>query len=507
VWAVVAVACGLPLAWLVGVLVTRPEAWRGAVPDAYGLALLGRTLAYTSASATLALILAVAPAIYLGLSRRAAWVAVLLPLPLLLPSVVLTYGWSSLLSLMGVEPRPASALDVARCVVALGAILWPAPCAAVAFFLARLDPGVVLQARLDGAVGRVLVRLLAGPAVVGWLVAWLLASQEFAVFEPTGIRVVATEVRAVFETGAFLREDPSDDGEPIDRSQSARTAAALAVLLPTLAITAGVVAVGAAVARGAAEGLTLTREPVPLRLGVGWAIGSGLVVAATLGLPVAALAMSLRGEFDLGRVLVEYAPQLGRSIGLGAATAAVGVACMAMASVARPRGAAVVAIAAFLVGGQWSAIALIRVFNRDGLGWLYDSPALAVVAYLSRFLWVALLAASVGWGPDVRWLRDLAASDGAGGWRGLRYVLGPVLWPLYAGAAVLVLTLAVTEVPATTLLQPAGTIVPLLMTWAHTLRFDPMIEAGLLLSAIGLAGGCVAGGLLWMSHRGHGVEG
>ena len=35
----------------------------------------------------------------------------------------------------------------------------------------------------------------------------VLASQEFAVYEPTGISVVATEVRMVFETGAFSGED------------------------------------------------------------------------------------------------------------------------------------------------------------------------------------------------------------------------------------------------------------------------------------------------------------
>ena len=67
--------------------------------------------------------------------------------------------------------------------------------------LRRVDADVQQQALLDGALLRVTARQLAGPAAAAMACVVVLASQEFAVYEPTGISVVATEVRMVFETG------------------------------------------------------------------------------------------------------------------------------------------------------------------------------------------------------------------------------------------------------------------------------------------------------------------
>ena len=62
--------------------------------------------------------------------------------------------------------------------------------------LRRLDPMLQQQALLDGALRRFTLRHLLGPIVASLAIVTVLASQEFAVYEPTGISVVATAIAA-----------------------------------------------------------------------------------------------------------------------------------------------------------------------------------------------------------------------------------------------------------------------------------------------------------------------
>jgi DNA-binding beta-propeller fold protein YncE len=138
---------------------------------------------------------------------------------------------------------------------------------------------------------------------------------------------------------------------------------------------------------------------------------------------------------------------------------------------------------AFLVGGQLLAVALVRIYNRRLLGmddWLYDSPASAVLAYTARFGWIALASGLATHGGGWRSLREQAAIDGAGPLRTMWSVVLPIAWPSLLASGLVIAALALTEVPATVLLAPQ-TLVPLLMTWVHMLRFEPMIEASLLM--------------------------
>jgi hypothetical protein len=156
-------------------------------------------------------------------------------------------------------------------------------------------------------------------------------------------------------------------------------------------------------------------------------------------------------------------------------------------------------LATFLIGGQLLAIALIRLYNRPVLAmdhWIYGGPPIMVMAYLGRFGWLALLGAAATWSGPWRMLRAQAAVDGAGPLAAARHIIWPLAWPLIVGSALLVLVLSLTEVPATVLATPHNPpqIIPMLMTWVHTLESDPMIESSLLmvlvvlvLSALGLA--------------------
>ncbi len=87
-----------------------------------------------------------------------------------------------------------------RCIWSLGTWLWAVPATLVGLSLRRMDTVVQQQAVLDGALLRITLRQLLGPIVASVAIVTVLATQEFAVYEPTGISVVATEVRMVFDT-------------------------------------------------------------------------------------------------------------------------------------------------------------------------------------------------------------------------------------------------------------------------------------------------------------------
>ena len=220
----------------------------------------------------------------------------------------------------------------------------------------------------------------------------------------------------------------------------------------------------------------------------------GIVLALSIiAIPIVTMMLSLHRAFDLARIVNEYLPQLRGSISLALFSAIIASSCAIIVCI---RGlsarAMIVPVAAFLIGGQWIAIALITVFNRPWLLQVYDSPAMPVIAYLCRFLWIALIAAMLTWSASMRGLRELASTDGAGRFATWRFIILPITWPLLLGASILIFTLSLTEVPATTLLQPAQTLVPMLMTWAHRLNYPAMIEASLLLVLIVMASGIIA---------------
>jgi ABC-type Fe3+ transport system permease subunit len=487
VWLAVGLCCVVPVGWLAIYLLAEPSAWAAIVPDGFRSKLIGKTLLLNAAAATLATVVAVGPAVVMGLSRRAAIYALVVPLPLVLPTLVLSYGWSQACVLIGLEPRPQSFLDVTRCVVALASWLWPVPAIVAAFFLRRVDPALLLLARVDGAWWRIVLRLLVGPLLVGWAIAMTLAMQEFAIFEPTGISVIATEARAVFETGMSLHQS-------VAVGQPSRVAAAVGVLAPAVVVSMILSGVAAIAARRILSDFNATddRRPSIVRPGTACHLLSIGAILLAVVVPIAALISSHRGSFDLARVLNAHGPELLGSLRLALWAGLVGTAVAVGSQWAPPRGLLVVAVVCFLAGGQWIAIALITLWNRLGWAWVAESDVLPTLAYGSRFLWIALAAGVASRGAGLRWLTDQASVDGAGRWQTWRGVVFPFAWPAILAAALLIVALASTEVPATTLLSPGGTLVPMLMTWAHTLRYDPMIEASLLLVGVALFVGLVS---------------
>lgn len=515
---VVLIASGIPLAWLLWQLISRPWIIASAWPDAFRFELLCRTLAYNGLAALIAAILGLPVGIVLGRGRgfiaKLLWIA--LPVSLLLPSLTYAYGWSQFFRLLDVHFEPAGKADVARCIWSLATWLWPIPATAVGVALRRMDVQLQLQALLDGALWRVTLRALAVPLAAGIAIAAVLAVQEFAVFEPTGISVVATEVRMVFETGAFSSPDNPitapmtgmglNNASPHAlEGQHTRAANALAVSLPLL-IVIGLIATPVIVISRklpAAEEIDVGPWPRPLDAR-GWvkACAVASVVIAVV-VPTLSLVLSLKVHRSPRIVWDEFSPQVLGSLSIALVTGFVAFGMALWGAVRRTPGMLFLALVTFLLGGQLIAIAQIYMYNRPATSWFYNAPPVIVLAFLARFGWVAMVAGQTTWSPHWKGLRDLAAMDGAGAVRTASSVLWPLAWPVLLAASVLVMALCLTEVPATLLISPQRPpmLTPMLMTWVHMLRYDAMIEASLLLIGIVALLGAVVAALVWLQVR------
>ncbi len=179
----------------------------------------------------------------------------------------------------------------------------------------------------------------------------------------------------------------------------------------------------------------------------------------------------------------EFGPQVQGAMLVAVEAAVVAIVSAMFVGAAWMPGMLAIAAASFLVGGQLLAIGLIRIYNRPGLFWAYNCSVVPVVAYLGRFGWLAVAAGRGTWSRPWRELRDMAALDGASAMKVASHVVWPLAWPVLLAGGLLVGALSLTEVPATVLLMPQNpqVLTPTLMTWVHMARYDPMIEASLVM--------------------------
>jgi ABC-type Fe3+ transport system permease subunit len=500
-------------------LFSTRDALQALHPFGFHMKLLGRTLLFNGGVATIATILALPVAVVLGKAR--AWVAVvlgmILPVALLLPSIVYAYGWMQVLRLGNVFPMPASTGDVWRCIWTLATWLWAIPAGVIGLSLRRLDGDLQQQALLEGAYWRIVGRQLFPAALAAFAIVMILAMQEFSVYEPTGISVVATEVRTVFETGqvglwtgalATVQSGQGISLPPADQQKNA--AAALVTAFPMLCVIGILSVVAGTLAARQETTDTVDVAPKPRVLEAGWlSIGlSALVIAGVLVLPFVAMLVSIHRSFDLGRVWRTFYPPVLGTLSVGGMTALVGIALSAGGLVRRFHWPLVIGLVTFLVGGQMLAIALIRLYNHPSLrltySWIYNGPGIVVMAYVARFGWLAMWASRSTWGARWRGVREMASVDGASPWAVARFVVWPMAWPVVAACGVLLMLLSMTEVPSTVLLNPMRPpmLVPQLMTWVHMLRSDDMLEGALLLAGIVIVLGLIGVGLAFLARGG-----
>src|SRR5690606_11777625 len=224
---------------------------------------------------------------------------------------------------------------------------WPIPAAAIALAWRRLPAPVLDAARLDGARRAITARLLVGPAFAGWAGAFLLAGQNLAASDLSGIVVASVAVRDTFQLGKG--------------DQSARLASAVAVGLPGFLATAAVAVAGWIVfrmsiryGRDEADGEMHARD---LPASSWLARAAWVVLLVTLVPPIAALAVT-SGGLDLAEALEAHGRDLRYGLLLaGGAGLVCGIAGL-LGTITPPRRAMIVSLAAFLLGGQFLAMGL-----------------------------------------------------------------------------------------------------------------------------------------------------
>jgi ABC-type Fe3+ transport system permease subunit len=516
------ICCAMPLVWMVVAVILNPQVRHEIVLSQFRFSLLERTLGYNALAAIIATLMGIPAALVLGRGRpwlsRIMWV--LLPSALLMPSLSYAYGWSQVVRVLqdhvyDFSMPAAGKLDVFRCVWSLAAWLWAVPAGLIGLALRRMDTNVQQQALLEGALYRITLRQLMGPIIASLAVVTVLASQEFAVYEPTGISVVATEVRMVFVTGSLSSPDNSIAGavtQPPDvksPDQAARAAASVVTTMPLLGCIGllAITSIWGVKRSSASDAVTVGRWPRCLDA-PRWA---GAITVALLmlnvGVPVLTLVGSLHRKFSISFMLQVFGPEVMGAILVGCITAIL-LAVAAFSCAGRwTRSLMFWAGTSFLIGGQLLAIALIRIYDRelfphftdwvaslighprivktpfDLSHWMYNAWPVPVIAYAGRFGWLAMAAGRSTWTASWKELRDMASLDGAGTFRTACSVIWPLAWPILIAGALLVGALSLTEVPATVILFPMNppVLTPRLMTWLHQRRSDDMIDASLLM--------------------------
>jgi iron(III) transport system permease protein len=113
----------------------------------------------------------------------------------------------------------------------------------------------------------------------------------------------------------------------------------------------------------------------------------------------------------------------------------------------------------YALPGVVLAVACILIFLRPlpllGVS-LYGTLGIIFVAYLARFLVLALAPVAAGYQQIDRSLEEAAALDGAGFWDRLRYLFGPLLLAPVAAGGLLVFMTAYNELTVSALLWSSG---------------------------------------------------
>ncbi len=476
-------------------------------PGAVGATLLdGRYLGLLASSALVAGV-AAATATALGLplgilTTRIAFpgrriVAALMIGPILVPPVLTTVAWTFAL---GADASKAILYNRIAGGALLGAGLLSLVAVPVAMTLDRIDPRLLEVARVGAGTRRterrIIAGVIAGPTLVGALLAFALACTEHASLSFVFVDQVAAAEVAVRMGGEF------------DRAGAAAAAAPI-VALAALAILAS----RFASARGAAAAQDPgghARAPQPERRGALVAIGALILSFALLApgllLPVGyLLKLALSADGALGRAIELGGDQLRSSVVVAAcaATGATLLAGLAAAGLLRaPRWLAApvetIAILPLGVAGAVTATGMIALWNRSGPAWLpdavrphvvYDSLAILVHAGIARFAPIALIVIVAGLRRTDPQLYEAASTCGMGALGRARHIGLRTAWPALLAAWLLVFALAAGEVSANDVLRPPGrdTLPLLLFNLLHFGRDADVAAMALLLLGVVLA--------------------
>ncbi len=423
------------------------------------LELLARSVALTVIVTSASLVLGVAAALLVTRTdvpgRKV--LAVLLGLPLAVPSYVAAYAW------LTTAPWARGLLGAS---VVLTLVSYPYVYLPVAAAIRRTDPAAEEVARSLGlsqwaAVRRVGIPALRPAAASGALLVALYTLSDFG--------AVAMLQCDVFTRAIFTSYTASFDRTP---------AAVLACLLVALTL---VITLGERRTRGRVEtarvgaGLARPHERIALGRSRAPACAAGLaLLALALGVPVAALARWMLVSVNAGVGLDTLGASAWATVqfalagAIGCTLLAVPVGILAARHPGRVTRAIETATwSGHALPGLVVALSLVFFGIRVVPAWYQQAPLL-VFAYVVLFLPAAVGAvrASVALSPPA--LEDVARSLGHTRLATWRRVTLPLAAPGIATGAALVMLTAAKELPATLLLHPTGVDTLATRLWSYT---------------------------------------
>jgi iron(III) transport system permease protein len=384
-----------------------------------------------------------------------------------------------LLEPLGVERVP-EIYGLPGAVLALTLSTYPYVYLLAAAALRELDPALEEAARALGrsrpaAFARVVLPALRPSIAAGSL---LVALYVLADFGAVSLMQYPALTRAV-----YLQYQGLFDREP---------AAILALVL--VALSALVLVLESRVRRRARYHRAspgASRRAAPVRLGRWrWPATAfcALVVSLFLVLPLGVLVYWVQQAAPLDRAIVVPWREAGHSLAASALAAGVAIAAVLPVAVLATRHPArwtrLLERACFTANAlPGIVIALAIVFFASRYGWLYQTLALLVYAYVVRFLPQALAAVSAALRTLDPRLEEASRSLGRGqAWTTLLVTVPLVRSGLLAGAALVFLN-AMKELPATLLLRPIGfdTLATEIWTATSAAAYSEAAPAALLL--------------------------
>ncbi|MEK6676156.1 MAG: ABC transporter permease subunit [Planctomycetota bacterium] len=430
--------------------------------------LLFRSLWMAAAAAVTTLLFSIPAAAMIGICRSGKTpillAAVMMTL-LVCPPMVYVFGWQRIL--------PASTNPSLQCILIWSLWAWPIPAMLVGLSWVRsVHPAfeaALLETSSVSAWRRVALPALRKPLFASVLVLFVLFVGDYGTPHACGLVVWATELLALSSVAS----------EPIQVLIPALPVSILCLICTALLVVLchkGTLGTELAATTG-----RTTTSHAHLLITIA-------ICAVSWVIPLIGLVSHLRGAPEFVATWRTYWPDILATLGT-AGLAAILSTLVGMAACLFRRGRLIVvgwmvlfaAVPASLVG-----VAMIYGYNHSATTWVYDSVAIVVLAYVAKFGWISVVAARVAMSRIDPGILEQASLDGASKSATLRHIVQPAIWPTLVCGAWVFITLAISDVAATSLVRvPSFTpIAHILIEKFHRLEDQMLISLSLTLMTI-----------------------
>lgn len=398
---------------------------------------------------------------YVRLRGRALWLSLTI-VPLILPPYIIAVAYVDLFGTSGIVAQLMTTMlggtspvgnpyNLAGVILVMAFMYYPIVVLGVVAGLRRIDGGLIEAARVCVGEWRIVAGLLLpllGPYVVVCAVfVFLLSLLNFTVPSLLQVGIYPVEIYVQFNV-----------------SYDAGAAAAQA--LPLVGIGGMALLVAGCMFRrlpikNEAELRAITPPVIGKSVGA-LAIFSGVVILLSVVMPIGVIAFR-----SLPLDTYAEAWQTGKEeLFTSVATAFVGATVMTIIAVVMAhaihtggwgRNVGRLSFLPFLLSGPVIAIALINLWNRPGpAGWVYDSVAIVILAYMARFFAFVYLGAAVAVSRASGPMEEAAVMSGVGPWQRLVGIVLPYRAPFFVGLWCFAFIYCFGEVGATVLVCPPG---------------------------------------------------